>query len=257
MSPVRIMNNRNVMLKPGERIDDLQIKGYEIIQQENGFCYGMDAVLLSDYARVRKNAKVMDLCTGTGILPLLLMAKYPAERVDALEIQEDCVDMARRSAVMNHLEDRIRIDHGDVKDIRDRYSSDSYDVVTCNPPYMTGSHGLTNDNYKKAVSRHEILCSLEDVIQGAEWLLKVKGHLTMVHRPFRLAEIISTLRQYHLEPKRMRLVYPYVDKEPNMVLIDAVKGGRQRITVDPPLIVYEKDGRYTEEIYRIYGMTSQ
>ncbi|MEE1228534.1 MAG: tRNA1(Val) (adenine(37)-N6)-methyltransferase [Lachnospiraceae bacterium] len=247
----------NVGLKEGERIDDLQIKGYQIIQQEDGFCFGMDAVLLSSYvkhARPTSRSHVCDLCTGTGILPILMEAKYDLNQVEGLEIQESCVDMARRSVLWNALEDHITITEGDVKEIRTHYHQDSYDIVTCNPPYMTGSHGLTNDQYGKAVSRHEILCTLDDVVKGAAWMLKMKGHLVMVHRPFRLAEIIVELRNYHLEPKRMRLVYPYLDREPNMVLIDAVKGGKQRITVDPPLIVYNKDGSYTDEIYQIYGM---
>ena len=243
--------------KPEERLDDLQIKGYKILQKTNGFCFGMDAVLLSDYAKVKKGAKVMDLCSGTGIVPILLEAKYPLDSVAALEYQESYVDMARRSFAINGQEDKIRIDQGDVKEVRSFYGQDSFDYVTCNPPYMTGSHGKTNEDYEKAISRHEILCTLEDVVSASAWLLKHSGHLIMVHRPFRLAEIISTLKKYKLEPKRMRLVYPYVDKEPNMVLIDAVKGGKQRITVDPPLIVYQEDGTYTDEIYHIYGMDNK
>lgn len=243
----------DIIINPHERIDDLQIKGYKIIQNTKGFCFGMDAVLLSDYARVRKQSKVIDLCSGTGIIPILLEAKYSPEYIEGVEYQDDCAEMAMRSVRMNHLEDKIKIRQGDVKEIRALYPQDSFDYVTCNPPYMTGNHGLTNGDYGKAISRHEILCSLNDVVQAAKWLLKPSGHFVMVHRPFRLAEIISCLKENKLEPKRMRLVHPYVDKEPNMVLIDAVKGGRQRITVDPPLIVYRKDGSYTDEIYQIYG----
>ncbi|MDO4977792.1 MAG: tRNA1(Val) (adenine(37)-N6)-methyltransferase [Eubacteriales bacterium] len=240
-------------MMPDERLDDLQIKGYKILQKTDGFCFGMDAVLLSDYAKPKKGAKVMDLCSGTGIIPILLEAKYPVSQVEGLEYQERFVEMAQRSIQINGQEGCISMSQGDVKEVREHYAQDSFDVVTCNPPYMTGSHGLTNEDFSKAVARHEILCSLEDVIKASKWLLKPTGHLVMVHRPFRLAEILYMLKQYKLEPKRMRLVYPYVDKEPNMVLIDAVKGGKQRITVDPPLIVYNKDGSYTEEIYKIYG----
>ncbi len=240
--------------EPGERLDDLQIKGYRIFQKKEGFCFGMDAVLLSDYARIRKNAEVMDLCSGTGIIPILLEAKYPLKHVTGLEYQEEYVKMARRSIALNGQEEKIGMVCGDVKDVRENYPQDSFDYVTCNPPYVTGDHGLTNPSFDLAIARHEILCSLEDVVSSSAWLLKAGGHMVMVHRPYRLAEIISTLKEARLEPKRMRLVYPYVDKEPNMVLIDAVKGGRQRITVDPPLIVYKEDGSYTEEIYRIYGM---
>ncbi|MCD8019526.1 MAG: tRNA1(Val) (adenine(37)-N6)-methyltransferase [Clostridiales bacterium] len=240
-------------LYPNERIDDLQIKGYKIIQNREKFCFGMDAVLLSNYAKVKKGSRVIDLCSGTGIVPILLEAKYGLDHIAGLEYQKDCVDMAIRSIRMNGLSDKIRMIEGDIKEVRNMFPHGSYDYVTCNPPYMTENHGLTNHNYSKAIARHEILCSLDDVVQAARWLLEEMGHFVMVHRPFRLAEIFYCLKENKLEPKRMRLVYPYVDKEPNMVLIEAVKGGKQRITVDPPLIVYKKDGSYTDEIYEEYG----
>lgn len=243
----------DIIINPWERVDDLQIRDYKIIQNVNGFCFGMDAVLLSDYAKVKKNAKVMDLCSGTGIVPILLEAKYKLSLVDGLEVQEDYVEMANRSAKMNQQQDKVHFLQGDVKTVREQFAQDSYDYVTCNPPYMTGEHGLVNGDYIKAIARHEILCSLEDVVKAAKWLLKPSGHFVMVHRPFRMAEIIHTLKENKLEPKRMRLIYPYIDKEPNMILIDAVKGGKQRVTVDPPFIVYNKDGSYTEEIYKVYG----
>ncbi len=246
-------DEKNVQLLPDERIDDLQINGFKIIQNMKKFCFGMDAVLLSDYAGVRKGSRVMDLCSGTGIVPILLEAKYEAGYIEGLEYQKDCVEMARRSIRMNGLSDKIIMSEGDVRTVRDRYPQGSFDYVTCNPPYMIGSHGQSNQNYAKAIARHEILCSLEDVILAARWLLKEMGHLVMVHRPFRLAEIFYCMKQNKLEPKRMRLVCPYMDKEPNMVLIEAVKGGRERIQVDPPLIVYKKDGSYMDEIYNIYG----
>lgn len=242
-----------VTLHPGERIDDLQINGFQIIQNPDKFCFGMDAVLLSDYAGIRKDSRVMDLCSGTGIVPILLEAKYEASYIEGLEYQEDCVDMARRSVKMNGLEQKIRMTAGDIRTVREHYPAGSFDYVTCNPPYMTGHHGQTNQNYGKAIARHEILCSFADVVQAAKWLLKETGHLILVHRPFRLAEIFYCLKENKIEPKRMRLVYPYMDKEPNMVLIEAVKGGRERITVDPPLIIYRKDGSYMDEVYQIYG----
>ena len=240
-------------LKEYERIDDLQIKGYRLIQSSRGFCFGMDAVLLSDYAHIRKGAVVMDLCSGTGVIPILLAARYETGRISGIEYQAYYADMAMRSVRMNGLDDRICISQGDVRQVKEAYPQGTFDYVTCNPPYMTGDHGLTNKDPEKAIARHEICCSLTDVVSAAKWLLKPAGHFIMVHRPFRLAEILSCLKEYKLEPKRMRLVYPYLDKEPNMVLIDAVKGGRQRITVEPPLIVYRKNGAYTEEIHKIYG----
>ena len=242
----------NDLVKENERVDDLQ-NGYYIIQDPRKFCFGMDAVLLSGFARVKKGEKVLDMGTGTGIIPVLLASKTVGEHFTGLEIQEECAEMAARSVKYNNLEDRVSIRQGDIKEAVSIFGAASFHVVTCNPPYMIGQHGLQNPYMAKAIARHEITCSLEDVVKAAKWLLKTGGHFYMVHRPFRLAEIIYTLKQHKLEPKRMRLVHPYVDKEPNMVLIDAVKGGKQRITVEPPLIVYNKDGSYTDEIYQIYG----
>lgn len=241
------------MLKPNERIDDLQRNHYQIIQDPGRFCFGMDAVLLSGFARAKEGEHVLDLGTGTGIIPILMEAKTKAEHFVGLEIQPESADMAARSVLLNHLEEKIQIVTGDIKEAGSIFGAASFDVVTSNPPYMTEHHGITNEHEPKAIARHELLCSLEDVIREASKLLKPGGNFFMVHRPFRLADILVLLRQYHLEPKRMRLVYPFVDKEPNMVLIEANRGGRPRMTVEKPLIVYKKPGVYTEEIYDIYG----
>ena len=243
----------NIELKPGERIDELQRNGYQIIQNENGFCFGMDAVLLSGFARVKKGEQALDLGTGTGIIPILLEAKTEGEHFTGLEIQETSVDMAGRSVRLNDLDQKVSIVKGDIKEATDLFGKASFDVVTSNPPYMTGQHGLVNPDMPKAIARHEILCTLEDVISQASALLKENGRFYMVHRPFRLAEIMVMMNRYRLEPKRMKLVYPFADKEPNMVLIEGLKGGRPRITVEKPLIVYQKPGVYTDEIYDIYG----
>ena len=242
-----------VELKAGERIDELQRNGYQIIQNENGFCFGMDAVLLSGFARVKKGENALDLGTGTGIIPILLEAKTEGRHFTGLEIQETSADMAQRSVCLNDLNEKVEIVRGDIKEAVDLFGKASFDVVTSNPPYMTGQHGLVNPDMPKAIARHEILCTLEDVIGQASALLKENGRFYMVHRPFRLAEIMVTMSRYRLEPKRMKLVYPFVDKEPNMVLIEGLKGGRPRVTVEKPLIVYEKPGVYTSEIYDIYG----
>jgi tRNA1Val (adenine37-N6)-methyltransferase len=244
---------QEVYLKENERIDDLQRNGYKIIQNPEKFCFGMDAVLLSGFARVKTGAEILDMGTGTGIIPILLEAKTRARHISALEIQEESVDMARRSVMLNGLCDKIDIITGDIKEASNIFAAASFDVVTCNPPYMIGQHGLTNPDAPKAIARHEILCTLEDVVRNAAKLLKPQGSFFMVHRPFRLAEIINVMTSYKLEPKRMRLVYPYIDKEPNMVLIEGCRGGKSRMTVEKPLIVYKEPNVYTDEIYDVYG----
>ena len=241
-----------VELKEHERLDDLQ-NGYYIIQNTQDFCYGIDAVLLSGFAKVKPGERALDMGTGTGIIPILLKAKTQGKHFTGLEIQERSAEMARRSVAYNHLEDTVTIRTGDIKEAAAIFGRASFSVVTCNPPYMTGSHGLANPHLPKAIARHEVLCTLEDVISQASQVLKPHGRFYMVHRPFRLAEIMGLMMKYKLEPKRMRLVYPFVDKEPNMVLIEGLSGGNSRITVDPPLIVYEKPGVYTQEIREIYG----
>lgn len=240
-------------LKENERLDELQRNGYKIIQNPEKFCFGMDAVLLSGFARAKEGAKVLDMGTGTGIIPILMEAKTKAAHLTGLEIQEESADMARRSVALNGLEHKISIVQGDIKEAGTLFDAASFDVVTCNPPYMIGQHGLQNPEAPKAIARHEILCTLEDVISQAAKVLKPGGNFFMVHRPFRLAEIMVLLHAYKLEPKRMQLVYPYVDKEPNMVLIEANRGGKPRMTVEKPLIVYKEPGVYMPEIYEIYG----
>ena len=241
------------LLKEHERIDDLQRNGYKIIQDPCRFCFGMDAVLLSGFARADKGDHVIDLGTGTGIIPILMEAKTEASHLIGLEIQEESADMARRSVALNNLEAKIEIVTGDIKQAVELFGKSTMDVVTSNPPYMIGQHGLMNPDSEKAIARHEVLCTREDVVKAAAALLKPGGNFFMVHRPFRLAEIMTCLSNYKLEPKRMRLVYPFVDKEPNMVLIEANRGGRSRLTVEKPLIVYKEQGVYTDEIYEVYG----
>lgn len=247
-----------IELLEGERIDELQRNGYRIIQNPDKFCFGMDAVLLSGFAAegvsgIKEGDKVIDLGTGTGIIPILLEAKTKAVHLTGLEIQKESADMAYRSVRLNGLEGKIDIVTGDIREADALFAAASFDIVTCNPPYMIGQHGLVNPDGPKAIARHEVLCTFDDVAKTAARLLKPGGHFYLVHRPFRLSEIMTTLSQYKLEPKRMRLVYPYVDKEPNMVLLEATRGGKPRLQVEPPLIVYKEPGVYTREIYDIYG----
>ena len=230
-------------LLPGERIDELQRNGYRIIQNPERFCFGMDAVLLSGFARAKKQERCLDLGCGNGIIPILMEAKTEGKHFTGLEIQPESADMARRSVALNGLQDRIDIVEGDIKDASKIFGASSFHVVTTNPPYMTAQHGLTNLYEAKTIARHEVLCNLEDIIRESARLLMPGGRFYMVHRPFRLAEIISLMVQYRMEPKRMRLVYPYVDREPNMVLIEGLRGGKSRMTVEKPIIVYKEPGK--------------
>ncbi len=241
------------MIKDGERIDDLQLSNLHILQHPGRFCFGMDAVLLSGFATAKSGANVLDLCTGTGIVPILMEVKTQADHFSALEIQEESADMARRSVSMNGQENKISIITGDVKEASRIFGAASFDVVTVNPPYMTDGHGLTNPSLPKAIARHELLCTLDDVIRESAACLRPGGHFFMVHRPFRLTEIILTLTRYHLEPKRLRFVHPQTDSEPNMLLLEAVRGGKSRILVEPPLIVWSAPMVYSQEMRDHYG----
>lgn len=240
-------------LMENERLDDLQRNGLKIIQKTDGFCFGMDAVLLSGFAFVKPGERALDLGTGTGIIPLLLSAKTEGRHFTGLEIQKEIMEMAARSVTLNGLEEKIEIIQGDIKEASRIFGAASFDVVTVNPPYMNDAHGLKNPTDVKAISRHEVLCTLDDVIREGTRVLKPGGRLYMVHRPHRLIEIIHTMKQYKLEPKRMKFVHPFADKDANMVLIEAVRGGGSWLKLEAPVIVYKEPGVYTDEIYQIYG----
>ncbi len=242
-----------ISLKNDERIDELQRNGYRIIQDPERFCFGMDAVLLTGFANARETDKILDLGTGTGIIPILMEAKYKCAHLTGLEIQPESADMASRSVALNDLSSKIDIVTGDIKEADTLFEAASFDVITCNPPYMIGMHGIQNPEGPKAIARHEVFCTFDDVARVAAKLLKPGGHFFLVHRPFRLPELITTMSKYKLESKRMQLVYPFVDKEPNMVLLEAVRGGKPRMTVEKPLIVYKEPGVYMPEIYDVYG----
>ena len=277
-----------VEVKSCERIDDLQCRGYQIIQNSGMFCFGMDAVLLANYVRFKRGGRYLDLGTGTGIIPILLAAKEYGEesltreqRLDrlkkaecsmgtdnhtgdytqtadddarfiGLELQPACADMASRSVSLNGLDGLVRIDNGDIKEVSCNYKKASFDIVTSNPPYIKGSHGLENPDAPKNIARHEVHVTLDQVVAAAEYALKPGGSFYMIHKPFRLAEIFECLHEHRLEPKRMQLVHPYIDKEPNMVIVEAVKGGNSMIKIDPPMIVYKAPGVYTEQLLATY-----
>ena len=233
-------------IRPGERLDDLQIGGLELIQDPEKFCFGVDAVFLSDFVRVRPGESVLDLGTGNGIIPVLLSAKTEARHITGLEIQADTAEMARRSVAHNHLEDRIDIVTGDIKEAAELFRPAFFDVITTNPPYMLADHGIRNPDDAKAVARHEILCTLDDILRESMRLMQDKSRFYMIHRPFRLTEIMIKMHEYKIEPKRIRFIHPYIDKEPTMVMIEGVRGAKPRITVEPPLVIYDRHGTQEE-----------
>ena len=242
----------DVVLKESEEICDLERNGYKIIQDKDKFCFGMDAVLLSWFADVKPGESAVDFGTGTGILTILLEAKTDGEKFVGLEIQSDSVDMAKRSVQYNDLEDKIEIVEGDIKNASEIFGKDSFDVVVTNPPYMSENNGLENPEEPKAIARHEIKCTLEDVIKEAAAVLKPQGRFYMVHRPRRLADAMELMREYKIEPKRIRIVYPYADKAANLVLIEGARGGKPMLNIEEPLIVYSEPNVYTQEILDIY-----
>ncbi|MDR1018892.1 MAG: tRNA1(Val) (adenine(37)-N6)-methyltransferase [Lachnospiraceae bacterium] len=233
----------NNILKPGERLDDLQNKGYEIIQDDNHFSFGVDAVFLSDFVRVKPKDKVLDLGTGTGILPILIAAKTESKRIVGLEIQETSADMAKRSVLYNHLEDRVEIKVGDIKEASTLFCRETFNVIVTNPPYMKSGHGFSNVSDEKSIARHEILVDLEDICRESSKILPEKGTLFMVHRPFRLTEIIYKMKKYHIEPKRIKFIHSYIDDEPKLVLIEGLKGGNSGVKIEPPVVMYERSNK--------------
>ncbi len=242
------------LVKDHERVDDLQLDGLKIIQDPSGFCFGIDAVLLSHFTKVKSKDLIVEFGTGTGIIPILLAGKYSFSKIAAFEVQSEVADMASRSVKLNHLEDKITIINDNLKASADYFSAGSIDVVVTNPPYMSHTGGIKNMDEKKTISRHEVLCGLEDIISGASRLLKFGGNFYMIHRPNRLVDIVTLCRQYRLEPKEIRMIHPYAGKKPNIFLIRCNKGGKPDLKFRNPLVVYEDSGNYTQEIYDIYGM---
>ncbi|MGG7097391.1 tRNA1(Val) (adenine(37)-N6)-methyltransferase [Clostridium sardiniense] len=244
--------NNSVEIKDNENIDDLQLNGLMLIQKTDGFKFGVDAVLLSDFANVKKKHKVIDLCTGTGIIPFLLYGKYNPSSIKGIEVQEDMVEMANRSVNLNETYN-IEFIHRDLKDIDFLKTVEKADVITVNPPYKLNNAGIVNPSDKLSIARHEVLCNLENVIEASRILLKDNGRLFMVHRPERLADIITLMRKYKIEPKRIRMVHPNKNKAPNIVLVEGQRDGGSFLKWDAPIYVYNEDGNYSDEINRIYG----
>lgn len=240
-------------LKDDETLDDLQLKGLRLIQKKEGFRFGVDAVLLANFAKVKRGMRVIDLCTGTGIIPFIIAGKTEASSITGIEIQEEFVEMANRSVKINDLGDRVSFINGDLKDEKNIKTIEKANVITVNPPYKLANSGILNPTDKMAVARHEVCCTLEDVIVASRRLLKDNGRLYMVHRPERLADILCLMRKHKIEPKTIRMVHPNTKKAPNIVLVEGQRDGGAFLKWEPPLYVYNDEGGYSEEIDRIYG----
>ena len=238
-----------------ERIDDLQLNGMKIIQNPDMFCFGTDAVLLADYASksIRKNSTVIDLCSGNGIIPILLSQKSHAEKIIGIEIQKECADLAKRSVLLNKIGDKVEIICDDLKNSEQLFGKNKFDVVTCNPPYKEAGSGLINKSDPVTIARHEILCNLEDIIRVSSNILKPYGKLCMIHRPERLADVLCLMRSYRIEPKRLRFIHPSINKVATMILVEGAYLGKPKLFLDPPLYMYTAPGVYSDEIHTIYN----
>ncbi len=241
------------LIRAGERVDELYRCGYRIIQDPDKFCFGMDAVLLAEFAKAGPGERVMDLGTGTGVIPTLMAGRYPGASFAGLELHPDMADMAARSVRLNGLSDRIEIIAGDIREVRTRFPRGSFRAVTCNPPYMKAGSALRNPDSAREMARHEVSCTLRDVCEAAAHLLNYHGRLYLVHRPARLPDIFEELRRVHLEPKRLRFVHAYAGAAPSEILLEAVRDGGPELSVMPPLFEYSSPGVYSEELLSIYG----
>ncbi|NFE88135.1 tRNA1(Val) (adenine(37)-N6)-methyltransferase [Clostridium botulinum] len=242
------------IIKEDETLDDLQLKGIHVIQKNQAFRFGIDAVLLANFPTIKNGAKVVDLCSGTGIISFILAGKTNASNIIGIEIQKEIADMAKRSIKYNNLQEKVRFIEGDLKNLKLLKDIEKVDVVTVNPPYKTQGTGIININDKNAISRHEICCTLDDVVKAAKVLLKDKGKLYMIHRPDRIVDIMNVMRKYYIEPKLIRTIHPAVDKPPSMILIEGQKNGGKFLKWDRPLYIYNENNKYTNEVKRIYGM---
>ncbi|MGB5823489.1 MAG: tRNA1(Val) (adenine(37)-N6)-methyltransferase [Proteocatella sp.] len=239
-------------IKNDESIEDLQLNGYKIIQSNDGFKFGIDAVLIANFCRLKNGEVGVDLGTGTGIIPIIIAAKSNASKIYGIEIQEEVADMASRSVELNDLTSKIEIIHDDIKNKSQLFAKASMDFVVSNPPYFQ-TNTLQSENVKKHISRHEVKCNLSDIIETASYLLKPNKPFFMIHRPDRLVDLIEIARLSKMEPKEIRFVHPNTAKAPNLVMIKYVKSGNKGIKMLAPLYVYNEDGVYSDEINRIYS----
>ncbi len=244
----------NIILKENERIDDLEYKGLKIIQNKEGFCFGIDSILLSDFAKqIKKGAKVLDLGTGTGIIATLLCGKTELSEIIGIEVQKEVAEMANRSIELNHLEDKFKIIQDNITNLNMHFEKNTFDAIVTNPPYKKEATGVQNDDTKKLISRHEIKANLEDFIKISKDMLKDKGEFYIVYRPERLVDLLSLMRKYKIEPKKIRYVYSNIHSVSKLVLVQGIKNARPFLKLEPNLYIYDENGNYTEEILKIYN----
>lgn len=247
----------NIELKENERIDDLEYKGLKIIQNKEGFCFGIDSILLSDFAKnIKKGAKVLDLGTGTGIIATLLCGKTELSEIIGIEVQEEVYEMAKRTIQLNHLENKFKLIQDNILNLNNYFEKNSFDVIVTNPPYKKKETGIQNEDTRKLISRHEIKANLEDFIKISKDMLKDKGEFYIVYRPERLVDLLSIMRKYKIEPKRIRFVYSNIHAVSKLVLVQGVKNARPFLKLEPNLYIYDENGNYTDEILNIYHKES-
>lgn len=246
-------------------IVDLGYNGYKIKQDKRYFCFGMDSVLLANFVSSNNaNNVILDLCTGSGVIPVIISYKKKYKKIYGVELQKEMFELFKENVNLNKLNDKIECINEDIKNIKnirkkliDNENKDVFDIICVNPPYKKGGTGIKNDDTVKYIARHEVMCTLEDVFFTSKSLLKSNGKMYMVHKPDRLVDIIYFARKYKLEPKKIQFVYPKVDKKPSIVLLEFVKNGRGQLDVLEPLIEYNEDGSYTDSIYKVYGMENK
>ena len=244
----------NIILKENERIDDLEYKGLKIIQNKDGFCFGIDSILLSDFAKnIKKGARVLDLGTGTGIIATLLCEKTELSEITGIEVQEEVADMAKRSIQLNHLEDKFKMIQDNILNLNKYFEKNTFDAIVTNPPYKKKETGIQNEDIRKLISRHEIEANIEDFIKISKDMLKDKGEFYIIYRPERLVDLLSLMRKYKIEPKKIRFVYSNVNAVSKLVLVQGVKNARPFLKLEPNLYIYDEKGIYTEEILKIYN----
>lgn len=249
--------DKSINILPHERVDDLLVKDLKIIQDPNGFCFGMDAVLLAHFANVKKGDKVLDLGTGTGIIPLLIHAHTNASHITGIELQKSVYEMAKRSVELNGLTDRIDILNGDIKDYEAIIKNQSFDYVTCNPPYKKSGAGIITENQKQLLSRHELTCGLDTFIMAASHALKFGKRASFIITADRFMDMIISLKNANLEPKRILFIHSFIDKPPNLMLIEAMKNGKPHVKWMPPLIIYNSDNTYTTQYLNFVSKGNQ